>query len=108
MVDKIIGLRVFPDHDGAMNCNLREHHGAMLVVSQFTLYADLSRGNRPGFRDAARQESAVLLYNQFVILLAAQGLPVQNGEFGATMDVDLVNDGPFTIWIEREADPQPI
>jgi len=103
MTDKIVGLRVFADTDGKLNHDIAECAGALLVVSQFTLYADASKGKRPSFINAARPEIAVPLYNQFVMLLRQQGLVVETGEFGATMDVELVNDGPVTIWLERDA-----
>ena len=103
MADKIVGLRLFADSDGKLNRDLAECAGALLVVSQFTLYADVRKGKRPSFIDAARPETAIPLYNQFVMLLRQYGLDVQTGEFGATMDVELVNDGPVTIWLERES-----
>ncbi len=103
MADKIVGLRLFADNDGKLNRDLAECAGALLVVSQFTLYADVRKGKRPSFIDAARPETAIPLYNQFVMLLRQHRLEVQTGEFGASMDVELVNDGPVTIWLEREA-----
>ena len=103
MADKIVGLRLFADSDGKLNRDLAECGGALLVVSQFTLYADVRKGKRPSFIDAARPETAIPLYNQFVMLLRQHRLEVQTGEFGANMDVELVNDGPVTIWLEREA-----
>jgi D-tyrosyl-tRNA(Tyr) deacylase len=105
MADKIAGLRLFADIDGKLNHDIAEYAGALLVVSQFTLYADVRKGKRPSFIDAARPETAVPLYNQFVMLLRQHQIEVQTGEFGATMDVELVNDGPVTIWLEREAAP---
>ena len=101
MADKIQGLRIFPDADDRMNLSLADIQGALLVVSQFTLYGDASRGRRPSFVAAARPETAIPLYEQFVGLLRARGVPVETGEFGAMMDVELVNDGPVTIWLER-------
>ncbi|WP_310570910.1 D-aminoacyl-tRNA deacylase [Gemmatimonas sp.] len=103
MADKIVGLRLFADTDGKLNHDIAESAGALLVVSQFTLYADVRKGKRPSFVDAARPETAFTLYNQFVMLLRHHQIVVQTGEFGATMDVELVNDGPVTIWLEREA-----
>jgi D-tyrosyl-tRNA(Tyr) deacylase len=103
MVDKIVGLRLFPDADNKRNKDLVEQGGALLVVSQFTLYADARKGRRPSFIEAARPELAEPLYNQMVMMLRARGLQVETGEFGAMMDVELVNDGPVTIWLEREA-----
>lgn len=103
MADKIIGLRLFADIDGKLNHDIAAGAGALLVVSQFTLYADVRKGKRPSFVDAAPPETARELYNQFVMLLRQHPIVVQTGEFGATMDVELVNDGPVTIWLEREA-----
>lgn len=102
MVDKIIGLRLFPDHDGKLNHDIREAGGSLLVVSQFTLYADARKGRRPSFLDSARPDYALPLYNQTVMRLRQSGVPVATGEFGAMMDVELVNDGPVTLWLERE------
>lgn len=103
MADKIHGLRLFPDEAGKMNRDLREHGGRLLVVSQFTLYGDARKGRRPSFIDAAPPNIAESLYNHFVLLLRSKGLEVETGEFGAMMDVELVNDGPVTLWIERDA-----
>ena len=104
MVDKIIGLRLFPDADGKLNRDLVEAGGSLLVVSQFTLYADARKGRRPSFLDSARPDYAIDLYNQTVMKLRQVGVEVETGEFGAMMDVELVNDGPVTIWLEREHD----
>lgn len=101
MADKITGLRLFTDADGKMNLALEDVGGAVLVVSQFTLYGDASKGRRPSFIDAARPELAIPLYERFVALLRERGLRVATGEFGAMMDVELVNDGPVTISLER-------
>ena len=101
MADKIAGLRLFSDADGKMNLGLDDVGGAVLVVSQFTLYGDASKGRRPSFIDAARPELAVPLYEGFLRLLRERGLTVETGEFGAMMDVELVNDGPVTLWLER-------
>jgi D-tyrosyl-tRNA(Tyr) deacylase len=103
MADKVLSLRLFPDDEGKMNRGLDEiPDGGVLVVSQFTLYGDVRKGRRPSFIDAAPPEIAVPLYEQFVALLRARapGL-VATGEFGAMMDVDLVNDGPVTLVLER-------
>lgn len=97
---KIAKLRIFKDAEGKMNRSVRDIGGAALVVSQFTLAADTSRGNRPGFSAAAPPAEGERLYEYFAAQLAAQGLPVQTGRFGADMAVDLVNDGPVTIWME--------
>ena len=101
MAEKIVGLRIFADADAKMNLSLAEVGGALLVVSQFTLYGDAVKGRRPSFIDAARPEVAVPLYERFVSLLRSQNVPVETGEFGAMMDVELVNDGPVTLWLER-------
>src|SRR4051812_34786555 len=101
MAEKVAGLRLFNDADGKMNLGLDEAGGALLVVSQFTLYGDASKGRRPSFIDAARPEIAVPLYERFVALLHERGATVETGEFGAMMDVELVNDGPVTLWLER-------
>lgn len=101
MSDKVLGLRLFPDAEGRMNRSLSDVGGSLLVVSQFTLYGDASRGRRPSFIQAARPELAIPLYERFLELLRATGLPVRTGEFGAMMDVELVNDGPVTLVLER-------
>ena len=101
MADKVFGLRLFADADDKMNLALADVGGSVLVVSQFTLYADARKGRRPSFIDAARPEVAIPLYEQFVRRLREAGLHVETGEFGAMMDVDLVNDGPVTLWLER-------
>jgi D-tyrosyl-tRNA(Tyr) deacylase len=101
MADKVVGLRIFPDDEGKMNRSVQEVGGGLLVVSQFTLYGDTRKGRRPSFVDAARPEIAVPLYERFVELLRATGLTVGTGEFGAMMDVELVNDGPVTLILER-------
>ena len=103
MADKIIGLRLFPDSEERLNRDLIERGGTLLVVSQFTLYADARKGRRPSFIAAAPPPIAIPLYEQFLILLRRHGARVESGEFGAMMDVELVNDGPVTIWLEREA-----
>lgn len=103
MTEKIVGLRLFPDEDDRMNRSIVEHGGALLVVSQFTLYGDARKGRRPSFVTAAAPTLAVPLYERFLLLLRDRGLVVESGEFGAMMDVELVNDGPVTLWIEREA-----
>ena len=101
MAEKVAGLRLFGDAEGKMNLALQDVGGALLVVSQFTLYGDAQKGRRPSFIDAARPEVAVPLYEHFLALLRERGLPVETGEFGAMMDVELVNDGPVTLWLER-------
>lgn len=101
MADKVVGLRIFRDDEGKMNRSLDEVGGSALVVSQFTLYGDAQKGRRPSFVDAARPEVATPLYDRFVLELRARGVPVQTGEFGAMMQVELVNDGPVTLFLER-------
>jgi D-tyrosyl-tRNA(Tyr) deacylase len=101
MADKIVGLRLFSDADDKMNLALADVGGAVLVVSQFTLYGDAAKGRRPSFIDAARPEAAIPLYEKFIALLRERGLEVATGEFGAMMDVELVNDGPVTLWLEK-------
>jgi D-tyrosyl-tRNA(Tyr) deacylase len=101
MADKVVGLRLFADADDKMNLALAEVGGALLVVSQFTLYGDAVKGRRPSFIDAARPEAAIPLYERFVALLRERNGRVETGEFGAMMDVELVNDGPVTLWLER-------
>jgi D-tyrosyl-tRNA(Tyr) deacylase len=101
MADKIVGLRIFGDAEQKMNLGLADVGGAALVVSQFTLYGDAQKGRRPSFVDAARPEQAVPLYERFIALLRAQGVTIETGEFGAMMEVELVNDGPVTLWLER-------
>lgn len=100
---KCSALRVFRDENGALNRSIVDVGGEALVVSQFTLYGDVSRGNRPSFVESARPEHAEPLYELFMRRLSDYlGKPVASGRFGAMMDVALVNDGPVTIWIERE------
>ncbi|HYW14458.1 MAG TPA: D-aminoacyl-tRNA deacylase [Longimicrobium sp.] len=101
MADRIVGLRIFPDDDGKMNRSVDDVGGALLVVSQFTLYGDTRKGRRPSFIEAARPEVAIPLYERFLQMLRDTGRPVQTGEFGAMMDVELVNDGPVTLILER-------
>jgi D-tyrosyl-tRNA(Tyr) deacylase len=101
MAEKVTGLRLFSDADDKMNLALSDVGGSMLVVSQFTLYGDARKGRRPSFIDAARPEVAIPLYERFVEQLRKTGIPTETGEFGAMMDVELVNDGPVTLWLER-------
>jgi D-tyrosyl-tRNA(Tyr) deacylase len=101
MADKVTGLRVLGDAEGKMNLALADVGGAVLLVSQFTLYGDSAKGRRPSFLAAARPEQAIPLYERFIQLLRERGLRVETGEFGAMMDVELVNDGPVTLWLER-------
>ena len=101
MAEKVSGLRLFADAEDKMNLGLGDVGGEVLVVSQFTLYGDAAKGKRPSYIDAARPEIAVPLYEQFVTALRDKGLTVATGEFGAMMDVELVNDGPVTLFLER-------
>ncbi len=103
IADKIAGLRLFADDDGKMNRDLAAVGGAVLVVSQFTLYGDTARGRRPSFVDAAAPEVAIPLYEAFIAALQLRSVPVATGEFGADMHVALVNDGPVTLILERHA-----
>lgn len=101
MAEKVAGLRLFADAEGKMNLALEDVGGAVLVVSQFTLYGDAQKGRRPSFIDAARPEQAIPLYERFVGMLRERQLRVATGEFGADMQVELVNDGPVTLMLER-------
>jgi D-tyrosyl-tRNA(Tyr) deacylase len=103
MAEKVAGLRLFADAEGRMNLGLQEVGGALLVISQFTLYGDVAKGRRPSFVDAARPETAIPLYERFVAALRARGLEVATGEFGADMQVEIHNDGPVTLILERNA-----
>src|SRR5580692_230245 len=98
-VQKIAGLRIFPDAEGKMNCNVQEAGGTLLIVSQFTLYGDSRKGKRPAFDRAAPPEQAKLLYDYFVETARRGPVPVETGVFQASMKVKLVNEGPVTIWI---------
>ncbi|NQV03675.1 MAG: D-tyrosyl-tRNA(Tyr) deacylase [Bacteroidia bacterium] len=103
LVGKIIRLRIFPDDEGVMNRSIIEADGEIIVVSQFTLHASTKKGNRPSYIRAAKPETAIPLYNQFLQSLGSvHGKPVQTGDFGAMMDVSLINDGPVTIIIDSK------
>ena len=103
MADKLMKLRIFSDEQGLMNKSVIDSGGALLAVSQFTLYADAKKGNRPSYTDAARPEQASPAFDRFVTKLSARiGKPVPTGVFGADMKVALVNDGPVTIWLDSE------
>ena len=101
MADKVAGLRLFADADGKMNLGLADVQGALLVISQFTLYGDTARGRRPSFIDAARPDAAIPLYERFVAALRTRGLEVATGEFGADMLVEIHHDGPVTLILDR-------
>ena len=100
LAKKILNLRIFKDEDGKFNLSALDVRAELLVISQFTLYADTRRGRRPGFTDAARPEISVPFYEKMVKTLQESGLKVQTGEFGAHMLVDIHNDGPVTIWLD--------
>lgn len=103
LVRKIIGLRIFNDEDGKMNHSITDIEGEFLVISQFTLHASTKKGNRPSYIKAARPEVAIPLYEDFIqILRKESGLKVATGSFGADMKVQLINDGPVTIWIDSK------
>jgi D-tyrosyl-tRNA(Tyr) deacylase len=100
LVDKLVGLRIFPDDSGKMNLNIQQAGGGLLVVSQFTLYADCRRGRRPSFDPAAGRDLALSLYQYFIVAAKARGVAVSTGAFQAHMMVHLVNDGPVTIMVD--------
>ncbi len=102
MVKKMLGLRIFEDENGKMNLDLRAVGGELLLVSQFTLYADCRRGNRPGFTRAGKPEMASEMYEYIIETCRKQFPVVERGEFGADMKVELLNDGPFTILLDSE------
>lgn len=103
MADKIVKLRIFSDEQGLMNKSVLDTRGALLAVSQFTLYADAKKGNRPSYTDAARPEQAAPAFDRFVAKLTTRiGQAVPTGVFGADMKVSLINDGPVTIWLDSE------
>ena len=100
-VKKILNLRIFKDEDGRMNRSLLDTGGSVLIISQFTLSADTSRGNRPGFSTAAPPDIGLALYDQLCDTIAGYGVTVATGQFGGEMKVSLTNDGPVTIWVEK-------
>ena len=103
LVKKVIGLRVFEDENGIMNCDIKSVNGDILVISQFTLFASYKKGNRPSWFRAAKHEISIPLYNEFCQKLSNElGKPVGTGEFGADMKVELINDGPVTICMDSK------
>ncbi len=102
LAEKIANLRIFADEEGKTNLSLLDMGGEAIIVSQFTLYADTRKGRRPSFVKAASPEVAEPLVERFAGLMGAQGIPTQTGQFGAKMLVEIFNDGPVTIWMERE------
>jgi D-aminoacyl-tRNA deacylase len=101
VADKIANLRVFEDDNEKMNLSLKNVNGSALVISQFTLYGDARKGRRPSFTEAARPEKAIPLYEFFIKEMKKQNIPVESGEFGAHMNVEIHNSGPVTIMIEK-------
>jgi D-tyrosyl-tRNA(Tyr) deacylase len=102
LADKVVGLRIFADAEGKMNLGVADVGGAVLVVSQFTLYGDCRKGRRPSFVEAAPPDLAVPLYEAFVNAVRAHGIPTATGRFGAMMQVELVNDGPVTLIVDSQ------
>lgn len=102
MVKKLIGLRIFEDENGKTNLALNDVNGSLLIISQFTLYADCRKGNRPSFTDAGAPDMANRLYKYILLKCSEQVTNVQKGEFGADMKVSLINDGPFTIVLDSD------
>jgi D-tyrosyl-tRNA(Tyr) deacylase len=102
LAEKVAGLRIFADEHGKMNLDVGEAEGAMLIVSQFTLYGDARKGRRPSFVDAASPEPAIPLYEAFINAVKALGIPTATGRFGAMMQVELVNDGPVTLMVDSK------
>ena len=101
LAEKVANLRIFEDDQGKTNLSVLDVHGEAIVVSQFTLYADTRKGRRPSFIDAALPDAAEPLVNRFIELLRGHGVPTQMGKFGAHMQVEIHNDGPVTIWLEK-------
>jgi D-tyrosyl-tRNA(Tyr) deacylase len=102
LAEKVAGLRIFNDADGKMNRDLGDVNGAMLIISQFTLYGDCKKGKRPSFIDAAPPPIAIPLYEAFINGVKALGIPVATGRFGADMKVELINDGPVTLIVDSK------
>lgn len=102
LAEKIANLRIFPDLDGNNNLSLLDVKGEALVISQFTLYANITKGRRPTYTGAAAPDIAMPLIDKFSTMMQKLGVPTYNGKFGAHMEVSLTNDGPITIWLEKE------
>ncbi len=102
LAEKVASLRIFADDEGKMNRDLAEAGGAMLIVSQFTLYGDARKGRRPSFVDAAGPDKAIPLYEAFINAVKALGIPTATGRFGAMMQVELINDGPVTLMVDSK------
>jgi D-tyrosyl-tRNA(Tyr) deacylase len=107
LVEKLLGLRIFPDEEGKMNRNVSDAGGSLLIVSQFTLYGDCRRGKRPSFDHAAPPDQAIKLYEHFVQAARGGSVPVETGVFQASMQIHLVNDGPVTIWMDSADRAKP-
>lgn len=102
LAQKLVNLRIFSDDEDKMNLSVKDIQGETLVVSQFTLHASTKKGNRPSFIKAARPETAIPLYEEFITAVSSHGVPVKTGEFGANMQIDLLNDGPVTLIIDTK------
>ena len=102
LVQKIVNMRIFTDPDGKMNLSIQEIGGELLVISQFTLFASTKKGNRPGFTNSAKPDISIPLYEEFITQLKSTGIKVETGVFGADMQVQLINEGPVTIWLDSK------
>lgn len=102
LVDKVLGLRIFPDEEGKMNLSLEDIEGQILIISQFTLYGDVRKGKRPSFSKSSSPEIGEKYYNKFIEDVKSRGIKAETGIFGADMDIELINDGPVTILLDSE------